>query len=134
MPRAPQPLALSAFAAVFALAACSQGEPRPAPPVSPAARVIGEASDCLALNSFSGTRIRDDYTIDFTSPAGGKVWRVTLPQRCPGLRSADSFTYETSLSQLCRTDIIYPLMRYGNRFERGPGCGLAPFVPVTLEK
>ena len=57
---------------------------------------------------------------------------MTLPNRCSGLKSADTFTYETSLSQLCRQDIIYPLNRYGNDFQRGPGCGLAPFVPVKL--
>jgi hypothetical protein len=113
-------------------AACTQGESRESPAPSPAAEAIGEPRDCLPLTQFSNTRIRDDNTIDFIGGAGNRVWRVTLPNRCSGLKSADSLTYETSLSQLCRQDIIYPLNRYGNDFQRGPGCGLAPFVPVKL--
>ncbi|EJL34088.1 hypothetical protein [Novosphingobium sp. AP12] len=113
-------------------AACTQGETRETPAPSPAAQAIGEPRDCLPITQFSNTRIRDDNTIDFIGGAGNKVWRVTLPNRCSGLKSADTFTYETSLSQLCRQDIIYPLNRYGNDFQRGPGCGLAPFVPVKL--
>jgi hypothetical protein len=113
-------------------AACTQGESRETPAPSPAAEAIGEPRDCLPLTQFSNTRIRDDNTIDFIGGAGNRVWRVTLPNRCSGLKSADSLTYETSLSQLCRQDIIYPLNRYGNDFQRGPGCGLAPFVPVKL--
>lgn len=114
------------------LAACSQQEAKPPPPVSPAAEAIGPAQNCLPLAQFSSTRIRDDWTIDFIGGAGNRVWRVTLPNRCPGLRAADSFTYATSLSQLCRQDIIYPLVRMGSGFQRGAGCGLAPFTPVRL--
>ncbi|WP_240339283.1 hypothetical protein [Novosphingobium sp. BW1] len=120
--------------APLALAACTQGETRPLSPPEPAAEVIGEARDCLPLNSFSTTEIRDDYTIDFMSAGRRNVWRVTLPNRCSGLRAADTFTYETSLTRLCRNDIIYPLQRIGNGFQRAGGCGLAPFVPVKLEK
>lgn len=114
------------------LAACSQQEAKPPPPVSPAAEAIGPAQNCLPLAQFSSTRIRDDWTIDFIGGAGNRVWRVTLPNRCSGLKSADSFTYATSLSQLCRNDIVYPLNRVGGGFQRGGGCGLAPFTPVKL--
>jgi len=117
--------------APLALTACAQGDPRDMPPPSPAAEVIGEARDCLGLTQFNNTRIRDDRTIDFIG-SGDKVWRVTLPNTCPGLRSDDAFTYETSLTQLCRLDIIYPLRRYGSSLERGPGCGMGSFVPVKL--
>lgn len=113
------------------LAACAQGEPANAPPVTPAAEAIGPTQDCLQRTQFSSTRIRNDWTIDFIG-IGNKVWRVTLPYRCSGLKSADTFTYETSLSQLCRTDIVYPLHQYGGSFDRGPGCGMGPFVPVKL--
>jgi hypothetical protein len=122
----------AATALLLALAACAQGETRETPAPSPAAEAIGEPRDCLPLTQFSNTRIRDDRTIDFIGGAGNRVWRVTLPNRCSGLKSADTFTYETSLSQLCRQDIIYPLQQYGGSFQRGPGCGLAPFVPVKL--
>nr|WP_314464864.1 hypothetical protein [uncultured Novosphingobium sp.] len=124
--------ALAFTAAPLALAACSQQPAKPPPPVSPAAEAIGPAQDCLSLVQFSNTRIRDDWTIDFIGGAGNRVWRVTLPNRCSGLKSADSFTYATSLSQLCRNDIVYPLNRVGGGFQRGAGCGLAPFTPVKL--
>jgi hypothetical protein len=99
---------------------------------TPAAEAIGPALDCLPLTQFNNSRIRDDRTIDFIGGAGNKVWRVTLPNRCAGLKAANAFTYETSLSQLCKLDIIYPLNQFGNTLQRGPGCGLAPFVPVKL--
>ena len=77
--------------------------------------------------------IRDDWTIDFM--AGGKrVYRNTLPNRCPGLRAANAFSYETSLTQLCDTDIIYVLNTVGGSLQRGAGCGLGEFVPVELEQ
>jgi len=119
--------------APLALAACTQGEPRKVPPPSPAAEAIGEPLDCLSITQFSSTKIRDDRTIDFMA-VGNKVWRVTLPNSCPGLKSDDAFTYATSLTKLCSTDIIYPLRHYGGRYERGPGCGMGQFVPVKLIK
>lgn len=118
----------------LALAGCTQGEPRDAPPVSPAAEIVGKEQDCLTVTQYSSTRIRDDRTIDFIGTGGGKAWRVTLPHRCSGLKAADSFTFSTSLSQLCRTDIIYPLQRYGSDLQRGAACGMGPFVPVKLAR
>jgi hypothetical protein len=125
-------VAFSLALAPLALMGCTEAKTGQTPPVSPAAEVIGAAQDCLTINQFSNTRIRNDWTIDFLAPAGNKVWRVTLPNRCPGLKSADSFTYATSLTQLCSTDIIYPLVRYGSDYQRGAGCGMGQFVPVKL--
>ena len=125
-------LALTAASASLALAGCAQEPPR-RPPVSPAAKVVGEARSSIPIAQISSARIRDDWTIDFMG-GGKKVWRNTLPHRCPGLKSEDAFTYETSLTQLCSTDIIYVLRRIGGSLERGPGCGLGKFVPVEVEK
>jgi len=125
-------LLMTAPLAALALSGCMQGEARDKPPVSPAAKIVGEAENCIPLTQIRSSRIRDDWTIDFEGP-GSKVWRNTLPNRCPGLRSADKFTYETSLSQLCSTDIIYVLQDFGGRLERGAGCGLGQFVPVRYE-
>ncbi|AOR77073.1 hypothetical protein QUC32_22715 [Novosphingobium resinovorum] len=120
--------------ATVALAACSQEGPGETLPPEPAAEATGAAVDCLSVTRFNTTRIRDDHTIDFIGGAGGQVWRVTLPNRCSGLKSAGTFTYETSLSQLCRQDIIYPLQQIGNQWQRMGGCGMGPFVPVKLAK
>ena len=117
----------------LALAACTQQRPSDRPAVAPAAKVVGNAEDCVPLNQLHESRIRDDGTIDFIR-SGRRAWRNTLPQACPGLRSADAFTYKTSLSQLCSTDIIYVLERTGGSLQRGAGCGLGKFVPVELEK
>jgi hypothetical protein len=119
-------------AAPLALAACNQERPGDRPATAPAATVVGEAQSCLPLTSYRTTRIRDDWTIDFIA-AGGKAWRNTLPNRCPGLKSDDAFTFETSLTQLCSTDIIYTLRHVGSSLERGAGCGLGQFVPVKLD-
>ena len=98
----------------------------------PQARATGPARNCISLSSISESRVQDDWTIDFRS---GRDWyRVTLPQRCPSLGTYRSFKYQTSLSELCSTDII-TVMEFG-----GPGsgprgsCGLAPFQPVEIVK
>ena len=123
---------LSAFS-VVALCGCTQDRPAERPVVAPAAKITGEAVQCIPLTQIRQTQIRDDWTIDFIG-TGDKVWRNTLPNRCSGLKSEDAFTYKTSLSQLCSTDIIYVLRHIGGDLQRGPGCGLGKFVPVELEK
>ena len=119
--------------ASLSLAACTQDRPGEAPAVSPAAQAVGPAVNCIPLSQISSTRVRDDYTIDFLG-AGAKVWRNTLPNRCPGLGSEEKFSYETSLTQLCSTDIIHVLHRTGGDLQQGAGCGLGQFVPVKLAK
>jgi hypothetical protein len=128
------PIYLASAIAAIALAGCTQQRPAERPAVSPAAKIVGEPVNCITLRSFNTTRIRDDWTIDFIRGAGNKAWRNTLPHRCPGLRSEDAFSYETSLTQLCNTDIIHVLYRSGGSLQRGAGCGLGQFVPVELEK
>ena len=129
-----KPLLTITLAAIpLAIAACSQERPSDRPAVAPAAKIVGKAASCVAINQLRESRIRDDWTIDFIQ-SGNRAWRNTLPQRCPGLRSDDAFTYETSLSQLCSTDIIYVLQRTGGSLQRGAGCGLGTFVPVELER
>ena len=129
----PYPIAFAAFAAVFAAGCAQQEAPAERPVVAPAAKVTGPAESCISLAQLRDSRIRDDWTIDFMRD-GKRAWRNTLPNRCPGLRSNDSFAYETSLSQLCSTDIIYVLTQIGGRPQRGAACGLGQFVPVELEE
>jgi hypothetical protein len=117
--------------AVLPLVGWTQGGDAKRPEV-PAATQTGPAKDCIPINQFRETRIRDDRTIDFIGLGRGQVWRNTLPGTCPSLKSEDRFTYETSLSQLCSTDIIYVLQDFGGSLQRGAGCGLGKFVPVTL--
>ncbi len=95
---------------------------------APAVEVIGDPVDCLPIGSIRNSTVHDDYTIDFE--VGSKTYRNTLPHRCPSLGFEEAFTYETSLTRLCSTDIIYVLRRTGGELERGAGCGLGKFVPV----
>ena len=125
--------ALMSLAAVV-LPACTQQDADSAPASrAPAAKVVGDPVSCVSLNQIRSSRVHDDRTIDFEM-TGGRVYRNTLPNRCPGLGAEESFTYETSLSQLCSVDIIYVLDRSGGGVRRGAGCGLGSFVPVELEK
>jgi hypothetical protein len=118
----------------LAAAACAPYE-RNAPyeaATVPAARVVGDPVSCLPLHQYSDTRVRDDYTIDFMRNSR-EGWRNTLPNRCPGLAAENAFTFKTSLTQLCSTDIIYVLETAGG-LHRGAGCGLGKFVPIVLDR
>ncbi len=97
---------------------------RPVPVATPS----GKPESCINL-PIRESRVRDDRTIDFFT--GGRVYRNTLPYGCPGLSSERAFSYETSLSRLCSTDIITVLQRAGGSLMRGASCGLGQFQPVT---
>lgn len=120
----------AAVGVLLAAASCSNAGPAQRSPVAPAAAVVGSPQSCIPLARVRESKVRDDWTIDFIA-SGGRVWRNTLTGRCPGLRSENAFTYETSLSQLCSTDIIY-VLRTTPGLQRGAGCGLGQFVPVRL--
>ncbi|MDB5685001.1 MAG: hypothetical protein JWM75_2699 [Sphingomonas bacterium] len=117
------PLAMIA-AALAGLSAAADARTKGVPPVKEA----GPPEDCVQLQSIRETRVRDDRTIDFYM-RGGKVYRNTLPGTCPQLGFEERFSYATSLSKLCSTDIITVLQSPG--VTRGPSCGLGKFQPVT---
>ena len=95
---------------------------------APAATAIGEPENCVTRTNIRTTRVWDDYTIDFEM-TGGRTYRNTLDNRCGGLGFEERFGYETSLNQLCSTDIIHVL--YSDA-RRGASCGLGQFVPVEV--
>lgn len=95
----------------------------------PPVRVLGEAESCVTITQIRSSKVHDDRTIDFEM-TGGKVYRNTLPRRCPRLGFEEAFSYSTSLSRLCNTDIIYVLESTAGDLRRGAGCGLGDFVPV----
>lgn len=120
--------------ASLALAGCMQAEAAPdrGRPGGPPARVTGAPVDCVRLNAFNDTRVRDDRTIDFMRNSR-QGWRNTLPNSCPGLTVQNAFTYKTSTSELCSVDVIYVLETAGG-LQRGPACGLGQFVPIELDR
>lgn len=123
----------SAAVSLSALTACSTNmESESATSKAPAARVVGDPRACIPINQINESTVHDNQTIDFR--VGGQTYRNTLPLSCPSLGFEKSFTYKTSLSQLCNTDVIFVLRNTAGSLERGAGCGLGMFVPVELEK
>ncbi|MBW8785422.1 MAG: hypothetical protein JF593_12430 [Novosphingobium sp.] len=126
-------IALAVATVPLALFASAMTSPphRPLDTIPPA-RVTGRAVDCVPLSQLRDSRVRDDRTIDFVN-VGRTGWRVTLPQSCPGLGSERAFSYATSLSELCSTDIIHVIHQGGGPYI-GASCGLGRFVPIELAR
>jgi hypothetical protein len=118
-----RPLALASVA-LFA-AGCTTA----APPELAELKPIGPAQMCLQLQNIRNTRVLDDQTIDFIM-RNGDVFRNRLPNSCPQLGFQQSFTYATSITQLCSVDIITVLIQ-GQPGLRGASCGLGPFTPIA---
>jgi hypothetical protein len=97
----------------------------------PEATPSGPPVSCISLTSIQASHVRNDHVIDFDT-GGGRYYRNTLPNACPDLGFEQKFSYETSLSQLCSTDIITVL--HDPPMMRGASCGLGQFQPVTLVK
>lgn len=99
----------------------------------PEAKEAGKALSCIPLRQIRETRVYGDQTIDFRM-LGGKTYRNKLPYSCPQLGFEERFSYKTSLSVLCSTDIITVLNQTGGDLMRGASCGLGEFQPVEIIK
>lgn len=99
----------------------------------PAAKPIGPAESCIPLSAIRETIVRDGRTIDFRM-TGNRVYRNVLPYSCGSLGFERAFTYSTSQSQLCSTDIIRVLEHSGGGVRPTTACGLGQFQPVELLK
>lgn len=95
----------------------------------------GKLENCVQLIRIDQTRILDKSTILFEM-VGKDAYLNTLPHKCPGLSKHRAIRYETSLSQLCNTDIVTVIdMGLATTREAiegfGPGtfgsCGLGKF-------
>jgi len=116
----------AAIATVLTLAAApALAGDRPVPAVFP----VGKPVDCITIIGLR-SHVRSDDVIDFT--AGRRAWRNTLPQSCPSLGFEGRFSYSTSLSQLCSSDIVTVLQ--GSGTQSGPSCGLGKFQPIERTK
>ena len=100
----------------------------PRPPTPPVAAAPSSQS-CVDLARVSEARVIDDRTIDFHM-RDNSVLRNTLPNSCPSLGFEKAFTYSTSLSRLCSTDII-TVIHTGGGPRTGASCGLGAFVAAT---
>ncbi len=118
-------LFVSTFAALTIGATASMSAKKEPAPV----RAVGDPVNCVSLTRIRSTNVVDNSTIDFKM-VGGKTYRNSLPNSCPGLKFEDKFSYKTSLSQLCSVDIVRVLHDFGGRLSEGAGCGLGKFQPV----
>jgi len=119
---------LPVLAAVAAAAIAAPGAARDRNAV-PEATPMGRARTCVPLRDLRESLVRSDSIIDFRF-AGDRYYRVTLRQACPGLNFERSFSYSTSIGQLCAQDIITVFSQTPPM--PGASCGLAPFQPVTI--
>ncbi len=119
------------------LAACAPTDPAARADAdaarTPAVKVLGPGQNCIDRSHVRATVVRTDQVIDFEMN-GGKVYRSTLKNRCPGLGWDRAITYETSVNQLCTQQIVYSLTNIGGIPQRGAGCSLGEFVPVEYVK
>jgi hypothetical protein len=100
---------------------------------TPAVTVLGPGENCITQSQIRQSIVRSESVIDFEM-RGGKVYRSTLPNRCPGLTLDRAITYENSIDQLCRQQVVYSLQNFAGIIQRGAGCGLGEFVPVEYVK
>lgn len=100
---------------------------------APAVTILGAGERCIMRDQVRQTIVRNDRVIDFEMHSG-KVYRSTMPQRCPGLSFERAITYEISINQLCTNQIVYALQNIGGVPQRGAGCSLGEFVPIEYVK
>ena len=100
----------------------------------PEAKEVGKPISCVPLRQIRETRVHGDQTIDFVMLGRNKVYRNKLPYSCPSLGFEERFSYKTSLSVLCSTDIITVLRTTGGGLDSGASCGLGEFQPVEIVK
>ena len=119
-------------ALILAAGLAASCAPTPPPPPTPAPAPKAAAVDtrsCVDLARISEARVINDRTIDFHM-RDGTLLRNNLPNSCPSLGFEKAFTYSTSISRLCSTDII-TVIHTGGGPRTGASCGLGPFVATT---
>jgi len=89
----------------------------------------GEVENCLSLARIDRSDVLDDQTIIFEMK-GNDYYVNRLPYRCPQLGFEERYSYSTSLTQLCNTDIITVITSTG----RGASCGLGMFEKIEKKE
>jgi hypothetical protein len=126
----PRSLALLCSSLLLAACASTSGENVGPPKELDAYTKTGRTETCLGLASIGETRVLDDEHILFIMRGGNPTYLNKLPRRCNQLGFNRSFSYSTSLTKLCSTDIITVL----DTADASPlsSCGLGVFE--ELEK
>lgn len=88
--------------------------------------------DCIRLRSVRRTEVIDDLNILFHI-SRSTVYHNILPRRCRGLAREDRFSYQSSIGQLCRQDMIRVLYNDPFGLSEGNSCQLGAFHKITKE-
>lgn len=67
---------------------------------------VGETQMCVPLQQIDDRRVIDDRTILLKMIPGPTYKRIDLARDCSGLKAEGGFVSSTSISQLCRQDIL----------------------------
>ena len=67
---------------------------------------VGETQMCVPLRQIGDQRVIDDRTILLKMVVGPTYKRIDLARDCAGLKAEGGFVSATSISQLCRQDIL----------------------------
>lgn len=67
---------------------------------------VGETQMCVPLQQISDRRVIDDRTILLKMVVGPTYKRIDLARDCRGLKAEGGFVSATSISKLCRQDIL----------------------------
>ncbi len=86
-------------------------------------KATGETKTCVPLRFLRDSTIIDDQTIFFKS-VGKRGYINRLSHKCPRLAAEERFMYSTSVSSLCRMEIITVLDSFGRQWG---SCGLGDF-------
>ena len=90
-------------------------------------RVPGKPVSCVQLNQLGPSQTVDRTAIIYGQ--GRTLYLNRLPHGCPGLTHFTFPVVNTSLSQLCSSDIL-TIVDQGSHMTMG-SCGLGEFVPYT---
>jgi hypothetical protein len=92
-----------------------------------------EAKSCVDTTRVNYTHVVDDQNILFYM-YGGKIYLNRLSQPAPGLNRNRPFLHRTTVSRLCKNDIITVLEDWGFSFAPGASTTLGEFTPVDEEQ
>jgi hypothetical protein len=84
---------------------------------------------CVQLPAIDHTEVVGDRNILFYMK-DNKIYQNALPHACPGLRADQPFMYRVVLNQLCDSDVVTVLERWGFGYTPGQSCLLGEFTPI----
>ena len=110
------------------LAACAAPPKAPTRPVAAPKPVAAAVETCAEIARIREARVTSDSGIDFVMN-DGRTLRAAMPKACSGLGTEKAFTYSTTLTRLCPTDMITVVNQAGGP-RLGMSCVLGALTPV----